>query len=325
MADAAPKDSELLAEVFFPLAHPRIQAYRAKQGRFVYYTDADTATKIIRNREIWMRGTATMNDFDEVRHGLRMLFSCLQETEAGAKLRAALDAYAAGFADEALGHFKAYAPAFPRDTFITCLSEHDDDEDQHGRLSMWRAYGGRNGVALVFKGERIINEGTYALGALSSPVEYLDADSFAGALGDVADRIRQHIDRIRALQTQEQLRNLVFRMLHAAVLSVKHPGFKEEREWRVYASPRLFPQHQLEPDIFTVRGTPQEIFKIKLEERPERGITGLSLPNLLDRIIIGPCDYPDVTYRAFSSILQTAGFAEPNKILHISGIPLRHF
>ncbi|KAF7962577.1 hypothetical protein AWV80_20125 [Cupriavidus sp. UYMU48A] len=84
MADAAPEDSELLTQVFFPMAYPRIKAYRAKQGRFAYYTDADTATKILGNREIWMRGTATMNDFDEVNHGLRMLMSCLQDSEAGA-------------------------------------------------------------------------------------------------------------------------------------------------------------------------------------------------------------------------------------------------
>ncbi len=63
---------------------------------------------------------------------------------------------------------------------------------------MWRAYGGRHGVALVLKGERIVSEGTYALGARSSPVEYLDADGFRRSLGEVADGIRQHVDHIRA-------------------------------------------------------------------------------------------------------------------------------
>lgn len=327
MADATlPRgDRDLLTEVFFPLANRRIQDYRARGGRFVYYTDADTATKIIGNREVWMRGTATMNDFDEVMHGLRMLMTCLHDSAEGAQLRTALDAYEAGFADDVIAYFKAHAPIFRRDTFITCLSEHGDDEDTHGRLSMWRAYGGRNGVALVFKGERIIADGTYALGALSSPVEYVDDEGFRHMLGQVSEGIHQHMEEIRRLVTTEELRSLVFRMLHAAVLCVKHPGFKEEREWRVFASPVLFPRHQLEPAIFTVRGTPQEIYKIKLEDRPEHGITGLNLVDLLDRVIIGPCDYPDVTYRAFFRILQQAGFPAPNDILHVSGIPLRHF
>ncbi|MBF6986491.1 hypothetical protein [Cupriavidus sp. IK-TO18] len=64
-----------------------------------------------------------MNDLDEVRHGLRLLMSCLGDSAEGAKLRAALDAFEPGFADFTIEHFKAFKPIFPDDTLITCLSE----------------------------------------------------------------------------------------------------------------------------------------------------------------------------------------------------------
>lgn len=34
-------------------------------------------------------------------------------------------------------------------TYITCLSEHLSNEDNYGRLSMWRAYGHSTGIALI--------------------------------------------------------------------------------------------------------------------------------------------------------------------------------
>ncbi len=62
-----------LYSIFNPFAFQRtLRAVPAGQ-RFVYYTDADTALKVIKNKEIWMRKSHSMNDYREIEHG----FDCL--------------------------------------------------------------------------------------------------------------------------------------------------------------------------------------------------------------------------------------------------------
>ncbi|MFX6945320.1 hypothetical protein ABTH53_19890, partial [Acinetobacter baumannii] len=60
-----------------------------------------------------------------------------------------LDRIQPGLRDDLAKLFDGHTDAFRVGTFITSLSEHADSEDEYGRLSMWRAYGGRAGVALV--------------------------------------------------------------------------------------------------------------------------------------------------------------------------------
>jgi hypothetical protein len=111
-------------------------------------------------------------------------------------------------------------------------------------------------------------------------------------------------------------------MLRFAVLSTKHPGFAEEREWRILYSPTTEPSKHLTKDIQVVGGVPQPIFKIPLRDIPEAGIAA-AIPKLLDRIIIGPTQYPLAQYEAFFELLTEAGVQDPGAKLHISDIPLR--
>ncbi len=56
---------------------------------------------------------------------------------------------------------------------------------------------------------------------------------------------------------------------------------------------------------------------------PEEGFTGFEIPDLIDRIIIGPCDNQIILGDAFSRLLTKAGCESPEKQIHYSGIPLR--
>ena len=59
----------------FPYAKQRAKCWISpsdKLCKFSHYTSADTAIKIIRTRELWMRNVRTMNDFSEVKHGLEL-------------------------------------------------------------------------------------------------------------------------------------------------------------------------------------------------------------------------------------------------------------
>jgi hypothetical protein len=49
----------------------------------------------------------------------------------------------------------------------------------------------------------------------------------------------------------------------------------------------------------------------------------MDIPSLIDRIIIGPSQYPLVLHEAFSDVLLELGVKEPHNRVFISDIPLR--
>lgn len=313
-------DVSRIKGIFFPHLDRKTREVVAAGGRFVYYTTADTATSILRNQQFWMRNTTTMNDYMEVDHG----FDCLNaayKTEPGNVFSRALDACFTGLSEDIKNYFNEWLPHIRRDTYITCVSEHSAEEDQNGRLSMWRAYGGQAGIALVIKGDMMFNESD-ALGAYSHPVAYLSADRFAVEFLEIAKNIENEAEYIKSLD-REIVKSFLFSMLRFAVLCTKHPGFHEEREWRVVACPTLRPSKLLVPTVEVVRGVPQTVLKIDLLNQPDQGLVGLSLSELLDRIIIGPCEFPQVILGAFRQLLAEAGVPDLDNKIAVSDIPLR--
>ena len=218
--------------------------------------------------------------------------------------------------------FNGWLPGIRQDTYITCMSEHLAAEDHHGRLSMWRAYGGKTGVALVLNGAVMFSKSN-ALNVFSSPVAYLNPQAFAAYLEKIAMNMEIEVDYIKNLG-QEAVKQIVFNMLRFAVLCTKHPGFHEEREWRVVASPKMHPTDHAALGVEVIRGTPQAVLKLDLQNHPDKGLVGLAIPELLDRIIIGPCEFPQVISSAFQKLLAETGVPEPEKKIIVSDIPLRH-
>jgi hypothetical protein len=56
---------------------------------------------------------------------------------------------------------------------------------------------------------------------------------------------------------------------------------------------------------------------------PEEGFEGATIPELIDRIIIGPMKYPTVTVNAFVEMLFDAGIQDAAERVVVSRIPLR--
>ena len=90
------------------------------------------------------------------------------------------------------------------------------------------------------------------------------------------------------------------------------------------ASPSIYPAGRNTAEIEIVNGVPQNVIKIDLVNDVERGLTGLALPELLDRVIIGPCAYPFVTAVALARLMSEAGVEQPFEHIVSSDIPLRH-
>lgn len=186
---------------------------------------------------------------------------------------------------------------------------------------MWRAYGGTSGVAIVVKGE-VMSLENESIGVYASPVAYWETPEIEAELGKIAARIRSNRELVSTM-TKEHLKGVIFNVFRFAMLCTKHPGFSEEREWRAITSPLLDGSAVRDQSIEVVRGTPQVIQKFHFRNVPEKNIDGLALKQVIDRVIIGPCEFPQVIWKALYHSLNDAGFESPESVIHVSAIPLR--
>lgn len=307
-------------EIFFSHSAEACVRVTENGGRFAYYTTAATAHLILQNHELWMRNTAVMNDFTEVEHGLRCLINAYQ-SPAGEELRAAMDMCFPGISSEWNELFNSWIPTIKRNTYILSVSEHTREEDLHGRLSMWRAYGGSAGVAFIFNGGPMFRPSD-ALKAYSSPVAYLAPDGMAAEMKKITAGLHRHATYVKQ-QGREWLKHGMFEAFRFAAICTKHLAFLEEREWRVVSTQILHESERLKPVVELIGGVPQLLLKLKLEDAPEEGLYGLSIPDFLDRILIGPCEHPEVIAASLASLLKSKGVDTPEKKIHITGVPLR--
>lgn len=317
-ADDFSEEERRVQRVFYPHMTDRVTRLRSG-GRLVHYSSAEAAMNIIAGREIWLRNTTCMNDFSEVEHGLASLREAYNSS-LGQAWRTWLDEKLAGVCSEAADLFDRYQDALRFGSYVLCLSEHADDEDAMGRLSMWRAYGSQTGVAMVVRPDPFYAV-TDVLKTYSSPVLYSSKDQLFHQFREMLDGLEQESELIVALDRSEVLGHL-FNVFKWAALSVKHPGFKEEREWRVAHIPALGTSDVVRSDVRSVRGVPQLVYKLPLRTFPDHGFS-TAIPDLIDRIIIGPTEYPEALRDAFFELLRLAGVNDPSNRVVVSDIPLR--
>ncbi len=321
MTNQIPPEQERFMRILHPYALK--QHLRVLNGgtRFVHYSSADAAMSILRNKEVWMRNSSCMNDFLEVRYGLDRLYRAYRDTETGKKFQAVLNRIFDKVTIDIERVFNSWTPHLLLNTYFTCVSEHDDSEDAFGRLSMWRAYGGAASVAFVLNNSVFLNPSGEGLKAYASPIAYLDDQAFEKQLGEIGDNISRESDFLRT-QGREATIGRIFNVLMFAAVCTKHLGFAEEREWRVVYCPALGESPYLKKEIRVISDVPQPIYKIPLENIAEADLRA-SIPDLLDRIIIGPTQYPFVLGQAFEQLLTEAGVQDAANKIRISDIPLR--
>jgi Protein of unknown function (DUF2971) len=226
-----------------------------------------------------------------------------------------------GFWAELIKAFKLWIPVIRNQTFLACLSEHALKENELGRLSMWRAYGGSSGVAIVFNGGPFLRPSD-ALSAYTSPVAYFDQNEFDEKFKEFIEQVKSNSEFIKSLG-RETVSDLVFETFRYALLCTKHPGFKEEKEWRFIYSPEPAQSSPISTHTETIGGIPQIVAKVPLKDIPDQGLTGIEIPSFIERVIIGPTLYPTVVKEAFVKELTDAGMTDAKNRVIISDIPLR--
>jgi hypothetical protein len=163
---------------------------------------------------------------------------------------------------------------------------------------------------------------TRALSAYSSPVAYCSDDEVEHEYLRVIKNVEGNLEYVKSLG-EETVRNQMFSLGRHAVLCTKHPGFSEEREWRVIYSPTLLKSERITSSIECVNGTPQPVCKIPFKDVPEEGLYGLNVPDILDRVIVGPSKFPVGMCDAFVTLLGEVGVQNPGAKVILSQVPLR--
>ncbi|WP_334129058.1 DUF2971 domain-containing protein [Sneathiella sp.] len=310
-------DTKKFFEIFCPGFLEDYEQKNKSESNFVYYTSAETAINILRNRELWFRNAKVMNDFSEISYGIDLIRKVFKGPE-GENFRTAVNAifpYTIHKTDELVS---AWLNDWQYETYIACVSSYDPKEDKRGRLSMWRAYGD---VALVVKNTPM-RASTDKLGVYSLPVRYSDEAELTRHLSEITNAVKANGECLKGLG-REWLIGSIHSMCLRLAIATKHPGFKEEDEWRLYHRPNAQESPCMKKDVAVIRGVPQPIYKLRLAHEPENGLFGADIPSLLDRIIIGPTQYPYVAYRAFVEVLRERGVEVDEDKVVVSDIPLR--
>lgn len=297
---------------------------RSGENRLVHYTSAENAMAIIKSKTFWLRNVRCMNDYSEVQHGIQMLLKVFGANENARRERlvSALDQVAEGAARAGIADFDQWIPTLPDSTFIGCLSQWDTG-DEHGRLSMWRSYTAKGaGVALILNSDPFLAE-TDELKAYSLPVAYLTEDGLAAGVDRCLDMLEANLAQAEILSF-EAIKYIVFWWLLTMAVSLKHPAFSEEREWRIIYLPDLWKSEIIEESVEVVSGVPQVIQKIPLKNDPNLGLVNADLDNLLHRLVIGPSDFPMVLFDAFATGLEKGGVTSAQDRIGVSFIPLRN-
>lgn len=313
-------ESARLFFIFFPHAAANYVRLRGKQNvRFVQYTRAESAIKMLRSKSVWMRKAQWMNDYREIEHGWQSLLRTYRETKAGERFKTAMDAAHTGISKEITDNFDPWVEEYRLNTFVTSISEHEPDEDQNGRLSMWRAYGGNSGVAMVVNSTPFMTASD-ALGAYSSPVAYFSQAQVESHFDGIASAIESNVEFIRSIP-RPQIVGMVHESYRFGMICCKHPGFAEEREWRIVYNPQRDQKKVLKKSIEFINGIAQPVYSLPLQNI--HGYANLEVASILDRVIIGPTQFPGALLEAFRSELAAAGVANPDSKVVFSDIPLR--
>jgi hypothetical protein len=315
-----------LQSIFFPQATNKIrelyETIEFTYAKFVHYTSAEAALKIIKSKRIWMRNTTCMSDYREVQHGYDIIKNFFYKDDNRERFINALEECTSGVGREAIALFDQWWLDIFFNTFIAAVSEHDAKEDLHGRLSMWRAFGGNTArVAIVFN-VPWNSEGSQELRLQFSPVAYLKEDEVYDELNKVIENVHSSSAFLRTLDRQLII-NWVFSMLMIDVVCLKHEGFHEEREWRVIYSPMRQPSPLMESSTEIIDGIPQVVYKIPIDNKVSDILDDLDFTRMFGRLIIGPSQYHRVMYESFVRALTEAGIDDAGEKVAISYIPIR--
>lgn len=328
-----------LEDIFMPLSsrareekirsdNPEGTSADCERMRYSHYTTAEAALKIIKAKNIWMRNAKSMADYSEIEHGYEALlnyFDNNNDKNKDAFLAHANNVFPSS-GEKILDTFNKWWNRIQFNTYIASLSAHDKKEDNWGRLSMWRAFGGGGpSVALIIEVPARSSSVTKIGLSSFSPVSYPSKDKICDQIDLAIANVENRKSELMGYVNETEFVASWFAVLVNAVTCTKHEAFSEENEWRAVYIEKFVPMSLIEPTVEIIHGVLQKVFHIPLDAKRCPEIPDLDISKLLSRVIIGPTEYPWVMYEAFVAALVDAGVPEADALTKVivSGIPLR--
>ncbi len=300
------------------------ESFFSKRPLLAHYTTMGALEKIVVNNEIWFSNPLFMNDIEEVRFGINEGTNALLQSDTIRK--ATGDNYPA-FETALLAEHSRFDGQHAFDTYILCLSEHDEADDD-GLLSMWRGYGdGGKGIAVVFDARTITEVKNTPL-IVSRVVYATTQERF-----DWFDRLAQNFSQIvvqQNIQKEEMpvAANALFARLRMFSLFTKHKGFSEEREWRLAYLPERDVEGRLREHLSYFNG-PRGVepkLKLPIAPMPEFGNNQpFTLETIVHKLILGPTVSSVLSVESTKRMLETLKRPALAQRVIASRIPYRAF
>lgn len=291
-----------------------------------HYTTIDVLEKLFQSKELWFSRVSEMNDIEEVLKGKQLIYDyATDETHIGRSLWA-IRLWNEELSDRLNAEFLRKSHEDIEDTFISCWSGDDDDfVGAHDNLTMWRAYGDDGkGVAIVLNAQILISS-LQGSEVQVLPVYYETPEEFRIRAENF---FRDFAINLLSLNfenplTDEQMRAIVeafSELCFFLAVTHKHPGFKEEREWRLVWTKNRLHGRELDPYLRSVRIGDKIAEKLCVPISPEH-IADYRW--VLHEIMVGPSENATVNINGIRQLLRQNNYEHVERMVYQSRIPYR--
>jgi len=286
--------------------------------QFLYhYTSLEVTQKILEGKNIRLSHAQYSNDSEEGAHAIKLIYESLENKLKRSRTRTAQ------FYRSVKKSFKQKLRDF--NPYVFCLSSGNSapKEERADKLSQWRGYArDGEGAALEFRFKEIsnlvmlLNRRRRTARLRINKIYYepqVQKQLLNAILTEFSRREwKKEPDNTRNQYVEDTVQALLF-MLPLC----KHPGFREESEWRLIVTTPNF--ELVEHDARNSTITPHINFS-KLLERA--GLQNESVTKAINRIVIGPSQNRELSKRSFAMQLSNLKLDRQIKIA-ASEIPYR--
>lgn len=150
---------------------------------------------------------------------------------------------------------------------------------------------------------------------------YYEHEEFQNKFKNFVDEVENNFEIFKK-STKEEVLDFFYRKFLISVLSLKHKGFEEEKEWRILCNAIIYiKDNVIKEDIKEIRGVPRIIKILNFDSlNDENSGYSTKLNDILYKIIVGPSDNPgDI----FIKKLNENGVVDADKKVIVSEIPVR--
>lgn len=317
-------NAENLHRLFDPLYEDLNRSAPEDTPLLAHYTSYSALESILKNEQLWLSNPLYMNDHQELRFAINEGYRGVLESSKVKEAFPLEDDHQQFLQAMELAYNK-FSSEHVLDVYVLCLSEHDDDRNSDGRLSMWRGYGSNaSGACIVFDPHKIpVVDGTPFTFA---KVQYL---SYERQIDWISATIDRFCKIIKGTPSSDSLgfyaAYYLFERFKLFALFTKHRGFYEEQEWRLVYSPE-----KDETGLFTKfidynmgpRG-PEPKLKISLKNLPVFPEGTVTLEKIVHKIILGPTNSHPLGRAIFQKILHSHNQEALRDRIFGSTIPFR--